>query len=71
MARRSTWWRSAGRRCPRSPKSAVATLQLARLAAAGGGSKRVARVLLGDFSTRFAGDPCVPAAAVLAQQLDA
>ena len=54
------------------PKSAVATLQLARLAAAaGGGSKRVARVLLADFSTRFAGDPCVPAAAALAQQLDA
>jgi hypothetical protein len=53
------------------PKSAVATLQLARLAAAGGGSKRIARVLLADFSTRFAGDPCVPAAAALAQQLDA
>ena len=53
------------------PKSAVATLQLARLAAAGGSSKRVARLLLADFSTRFAGDPCVPAAAALAQQLEA
>jgi hypothetical protein len=51
------------------PKSAMATLQLARLAAAGGSSKRIARTLLADFSTRFAGDPCVSAAAALAQQL--
>jgi hypothetical protein len=53
------------------PKSAMATLQIARLAAAAGSNKRVARALLADFSTRFAGDPCVPAAAALAQQLDA
>jgi hypothetical protein len=53
------------------PKSAMATLQLARLgAAAGGGGKRVARTLLADFSTRFAGNPCVAAAATLAQQLE-
>jgi hypothetical protein len=53
------------------PKSAVATLKIARLAAAAGGNKRIARTLLADFSTRFAGDPSVPAAAALAQQLDA
>jgi hypothetical protein len=51
------------------PKTAAATLQIARLAAAGGGSPRVARALLADFPTRFAGDPCVPAAAALARNL--
>ncbi len=53
------------------PKSAVATLQIARLAAAGGGTQAVARTLLGDFSTRYAGDRCVPAAAALARDLEA
>lgn len=53
------------------PKSAAATLQIARLAAAGGGSPRVARALLADFPTRFAGDPSVPAAQALARQLGA
>jgi hypothetical protein len=53
------------------PKSAAATLQIARLgAAAGGGGKRVARTLLADFSKRFAGDPSIPAATSLTQQLD-
>jgi hypothetical protein len=51
------------------PKSAAATLQIARLAAAGGGSPRVARALLADFPTRFAGDPSVPAATALARDL--
>jgi hypothetical protein len=52
------------------PKSAAATLLIARLAVAGGGTPRVARMLLADFSTRFAGDPCVGAAAALARHLD-
>jgi hypothetical protein len=51
------------------PKSAAATLQIARLAVAGGGTLRVARMLLGDFPTRFAGDPSVAAAAALARHL--
>jgi hypothetical protein len=51
------------------PKSAAITLQIARIAAAGGGAPRVARALLADFPARFAGDPCVPAAAALARQL--
>ncbi|MGB6354646.1 MAG: hypothetical protein WBF21_11760 [Steroidobacteraceae bacterium] len=51
------------------PKSAAATLQVARIAAVGGGTARVARALLADFPARFAGDPCVPAAAALARQL--
>jgi hypothetical protein len=51
------------------PKSAAATLQIARLAAAGGGTPRVARMLLADFPTRFAGDPSVAAAAALARHL--
>lgn len=53
------------------PKTAAATLQLARIASGGGGSSRVARLLLADFSTRFAGDPSVPAAAALASHLGA
>ena len=52
------------------PKTAAATLQIARIAAAGGGTPRVARALLADFSTRFAGDPSVAAAAALARHLD-
>jgi hypothetical protein len=53
------------------PKTAATTLQIARIAVAGGGAPRVARTLLTDFSARFAGDPCVPAAAALARQLEA
>jgi hypothetical protein len=51
------------------PKSAAATLQIARLAAAGGGTPRVARTLLADFPARFAGDPSVAAAAALARHV--
>jgi len=53
------------------PKSAAATLQIARLAAGGGGVPRVARTLLSDFSTRFAGDPSVSAADELVRHLSA
>jgi hypothetical protein len=53
------------------PKTAAATLQIARIAAAGGGKARVARSLLSDFPTRYAGDPNVPAAAELAAHLGA
>ncbi len=52
------------------PKSAVATLQIARFAAAGGAKAPVARALLADFSTRFAGDRCVSAASALARRLE-
>jgi hypothetical protein len=51
------------------PKSAAATLQIARIAAAGGGTPRVARTLLADFPARFAGDPSVVAADALARHL--
>ncbi|HME40084.1 MAG TPA: hypothetical protein VKG63_14110 [Steroidobacteraceae bacterium] len=51
------------------PKSAAATLQIARIAAGGGGVPRVARILLADFPVRFAGDPSVAAANALAQHL--
>jgi hypothetical protein len=50
------------------PKSAAATLRIARIAAAGGGTPRVARALLADFPARFAG---VAAAAALARHLGA
>ncbi len=50
------------------PKTAAATLVLARIAA-GGGAPKVARALLLDFPTRYAGDPSVPSAAVLAERL--
>jgi hypothetical protein len=53
------------------PKSAAATLQIARIAAAGGGVPRVARTLLADFPTRFPGDPSVAAADALARHLGA
>jgi hypothetical protein len=53
------------------PKSAAATLQIARLAAAGGGVPRVARTLLADFPARFPGDPGVAAADELARHLGA
>jgi hypothetical protein len=51
------------------PKSAAATLQIARIAAGGGGKSRVARALLADFAARFAGDPSVAAAVELARHL--
>jgi hypothetical protein len=51
------------------PKSASATLRIAERAARGGGAPRVARALLADFGTRFAGDPCVAAAQSLAREL--
>jgi hypothetical protein len=51
------------------PKSAAVTLQIARIAAGGGGTPRVARTLLADFPARFAGDPCVTAANELARHL--
>jgi hypothetical protein len=51
------------------PKSAAATLQIARLAAHGSGASGVARVLLSDFSARFAGDPLVEPANALARHL--
>lgn len=53
------------------PKTAAATLQIARIAAAGGGTPRVARTLLADFPARYAGDPSIPAAAALARHLGA
>jgi hypothetical protein len=53
------------------PKTPAATLAIARLAAAGGGLKRVARTLLKDFPTRYPGDPNIPAAAELAPHLGA
>ena len=51
------------------PKSAATTLQIARLAAAGGGAVRVARILLADFPARFPGDPAIPLADELARTL--
>jgi len=51
------------------PKTAAATLQIARMAAGGGGTPRVARTLLADFPARFAGDPSVAAADALARHL--
>jgi len=51
------------------PKSAADTLNVAQLAARGGGNPRVARVLLSDFAARYAGDPRVAAAEALVQHL--
>jgi len=51
------------------PKSAAATLAVAQLAARGGGAMGVARVLLSDFTQRFAGDPLVESAKTLARHL--
>ena len=51
------------------PKSAATTLQIARLAAGGGGATRVARTLLADFPTRFPGDPAILLADELARTL--
>lgn len=51
------------------PKSAADTLSIAQLAARGGGAPRVARILLSDFASRFAGDPLLPAAQALKDHL--
>jgi len=51
------------------PKSAAATLRLARLAAEGGGAPRIARALLADFGRRFAGNPGIAAAERMAKEL--
>ena len=51
------------------PKTAAATLEIAGLAARGGGALKLARHLLRDFGERFAGDPQVPAARDLADQV--
>jgi hypothetical protein len=51
------------------PKTAADTLAIAQMAVSGGGAPRVARTLLLDFATRYAGDPRVPAAQALARHL--
>jgi hypothetical protein len=51
------------------PKSAADTLAIAQMAVSGGGAPRVARTLLADFATRYAGDPRVAAAQALARHL--
>jgi hypothetical protein len=51
------------------PKSPADTLSVAQLAARGGGAPRMARILLADFATRFAGDPRVPEATALRENL--
>jgi tetratricopeptide (TPR) repeat protein len=51
------------------PKSAAATLQIAQLAARGGGLLKLARTLTSDFATRFPDDPHTATAAALARQL--
>lgn len=51
------------------PKSAAATLHIAKLAVSGGGAPGVARALLRDFGVRFAGDALVEPAAELARHL--
>jgi hypothetical protein len=52
------------------PKSAADTLTVAQLAARGGGSPKVARILLSDFAARFAGDPRVAVADALRTHLE-
>ncbi len=51
------------------PRTAAATLTIARLAAQAGGARGTARALLSDFEQRFANDPQVPAAQSLARHL--
>lgn len=51
------------------PKTAAATLQIAQLAARGGGVPKVARALTSDFADRFPGDPRTPTAVALARHL--
>lgn len=50
------------------PKNAASTLALARIAAAGG-AKRTARLLLADFTTRYAGDTSIAAAQKLREEV--
>jgi hypothetical protein len=52
------------------PKTAASTWQIAQLAAIGGGTARVARALVADFSSRFPGDPRIAPAAILSRQLE-
>jgi hypothetical protein len=52
------------------PKSAADTLSIAQLAARGGGSPKVARILLSDFASRFAGDPRVAVSDALRAHLE-
>jgi hypothetical protein len=51
------------------PKTAAATLQIAQLAARGGGVPKVARTLTADFAARFPDDPRTPTAVALARHL--
>jgi hypothetical protein len=51
------------------PKSSADTLSIAQLAARGGGSPRIARILLADFAARFAGDPRTQIADALERHL--
>ena len=51
------------------PKSAADTLNIAQLAARGGGAPWLARILLSDFAARFAGDPLLTAALALKDHL--
>jgi hypothetical protein len=51
------------------PSNAAATLTIAQLAAHGG-SPAIARALLADFATRYAGEPSIGAAATLARELE-
>ena len=51
------------------PKSAADTLSIAQLAARGGGSPRIARILLADFAVRFTGDPRIQIADALSSHL--
>jgi hypothetical protein len=53
------------------PKTPASTLQIAQLAARGGGNPKVARALTSDFAARFPGDPRAPTAAALARHLQA
>jgi hypothetical protein len=52
------------------PSSAATTLTIAQIAARGG-SPAIARALLADFPTRYAGEPSVAAAASLADEMKA
>jgi hypothetical protein len=52
------------------PSSAATTLTIAQIAARGG-SPAIARALLADFATRYAGEPSVAAATSLAREIEA
>jgi hypothetical protein len=51
------------------PSSAADTLSLAQIAARGG-AQRISRILLSDFSARFAGDPRVSVSEALKRRLN-